>query len=60
MTASGRIWTRTSKGWCLRDATDGDHARHGIVRRWLRGEITYKKAAAEIRSRGLTEFECAP
>lgn len=60
MTASGRIWTRTDRGWCLREPTAGDFARHAIIRRWLSGEITFKEAAAEIRTRGISEFECAP
>ncbi|MDE2473293.1 MAG: hypothetical protein KGL35_32450 [Bradyrhizobium sp.] len=60
MTASGRIWTRGGSGWCLREPTKADLDRHAIIRRWLSGEITFKEAAAEIRTRGISEFECAP
>ena len=60
MTASGRIWTRTDRGWCLREPTPCDFKRAAIIRRWLHGEITFKAAAAEIRAERVSEFECAP
>jgi hypothetical protein len=60
MTASGRIWTRTATGWCLREPTKDDFDRHAIIRRWLSGEITFKEAASKIRTRGISVFECAP
>lgn len=60
MTASGRIWTRTDRGWCTREALPADVARHAFIREWLRNEITFKQAADAIKARGITEFECAP
>ncbi len=60
MTASGRIWTRTDRGWCLREPTAGDYQRAALIRRWRRGELTFKRAADEIRAAHIAEFECAP
>jgi len=56
----GMVWTRTDNGWCSRAATMKDMQRLGLLEAWAHGHITYKRAADEIRTSGLSEAECAP